>query len=95
MALPDTNWTERRKKGFVRYLLIDGVFFMGGPFAVMMQILGYFFLAEANQKFSAYFVSSRTWITFFAHAVLFGSIMACIKWWRNEKAFASGNKTTQ
>ena len=94
MASPDTNWAERRKKGFGRYLLIDGVFFMGGPFAVMMQILGYFFLAGADEKFSAYFTSTRTWITFFAHAALFGGIMGCIKWWRNEKVFASENKTT-
>ena len=94
MASPDTNWAEKRKRGFVRYLLVDGIFYIGGPFAVMMQILGYFFLADADQRFSDYFVSSRTWITFFAHAALFGGIMGSIKWWRNEKAFANESKTT-
>jgi hypothetical protein len=94
MASPDTNWAERRKKGFGRYLLVDGFFFTGGPFAVLMQIFGYFFLADANQTFSDYFVSARTWLTFFAHAGLFGGIMGSIKWWRNERAFASENKTT-
>ena len=93
MEFSSTNWAERRKKGFLRFLLIDGIFFTGGPFAVLMQIAGYFLLADADQKFSDYFVSSRTWITFFAHAVLVGSIMGSINWRRNEKAFAAENKT--
>ena len=94
MGSPDTDWAEKRKKGLVRYLLVDGVFFTGGPFAVLMQVFGYFFLADTNQTFSGYFVSVRTWLTFFAHAAIFGSIMGGIKWWRNERTFASENKTT-
>lgn len=94
MAFTETDWAEKRKNGFVRYLLVYGIFYTGGPFAVLMQIAGYFLLADADQRFSDYFVSSGTWITFFAHAVLFGGIMGSYFWWRNEKAFASENKTT-
>ncbi len=32
-------WAEKRKRGLVRYLLIDGILFTGGPFAVVMQII--------------------------------------------------------
>jgi len=95
MASPDTNWAEKRENGFIWYLLVDGVFFMGGPFAVMMQLARYVLLTDASETFSNYFISARTWIIFFAHAILFGGIMGCIKWWRNEKAFANENKTTQ
>jgi hypothetical protein len=94
MTPSDAHWEEKRKKGFVRYLLVDGIFWTGGPFAVLMQVAGYFFLADQNQTFADYFVSPRTWFTFFVHATLFGGIMGSIKWWRSERAFVKENRTS-
>lgn len=87
MNNPEADWIEKRKLGFVRYLFWNGVVITGGPFAVVMQVVGYFILGDEAQTFSEYFMSSRTWITFFFHATLFGLIMGFIKWRRNEKAF--------
>lgn len=89
MTSPDADWGEKRKKGIARYLMFDGILLMGGPFAVVMQAVGYFILADASESFGQYFSSTRTWITFFFHATLFGSIMGYIKWRRNEREFAS------
>ena len=85
MNYPDPNWVEKRKLGIARYLFIDGVLFTGGPFAVVMQAIGYFFLGDEGQTFGQYFMSSATWIRFFLHATLFGLVMAGIYWWRNER----------
>ena len=95
MAFTETDWAEKRKNGFVRYLLVYGIFYTGGPFAVLMQIAGYFFMADANQTFPDYFVSARTWFTFFAHAVLFGGIMGSLSWFLNENAFKSAHNTKE
>ena len=61
---------------------------MGGPFAVIMQVVGYFFLRDDGQTIGEYFSASRTWITFFFHATLFGLIMGYVNWWRNQRSFA-------
>ena len=87
MNTPEANWDEKRQRGFVRYLIWNGVLLNGGPFAVVMQGVGYFILRDEGQAFTEYFMSSRTWITFFLHATLFGGIMGFIKWRRNERAF--------
>ena len=83
------TWKEKRKAGLGRYLFLDGVILAGGPFAVVMQIIGVIFLREESQTFGQYLSSSRTWITFFLHATLFGLIIGFINWRRNETAFAA------
>lgn len=92
MSFSRDIWAEKRKRGLVRFLLIDGILISGGPFAVVMQIIGVFLLRDENQTIGQYFTSNRTWITFLLHGTLFGLIMGFINWYRNEKAFAaSGN----
>jgi hypothetical protein len=88
MKHSDADWVEKRKKGITRYLIFDGILKMGGPFAVVMQVIGYFILREESQTFGDYFSSPRTWTTFFFHATLFGLIMGFIIWRRNEHAIA-------
>lgn len=87
MSYTQETWAEKSSKGIVRFLIIDGVFFTGGPFAVILQVVGYFLLADADQTFGQYFTMTRTWLTFFFHGTLFGGIMGFINWRRNEKAF--------
>ena len=83
------DWAEKRKRGLGRYLLIDGIVFTGGPFAVVMQIIGVFLLREEGQTIGQYFTATRTWLTFLLHGVLFGLIVGYIKWRRIEAAFAA------
>jgi hypothetical protein len=89
MKYNGAKWTEKRKSGFLRYLFFDGIVIAGGPFAVIMQVVGYFLLRDESQTFGEYFSSSRTWITFFLHATLFGSAIGFINWYRNEKTYRS------
>jgi H+/Cl- antiporter ClcA len=91
MKYSNADWAEKRKRGLARYLLIDGILITGGPFAVVMQVVGYFLLADASQSFGQYFSSMRTWLTFLLHGILFGLIVGYINWRRNEKAFAGKN----
>ena len=86
------NWADKRKAGIVRYLLIDGIFFMGGPFAVMMQVIGYFLFPGDANTFGEYYASSMTWIRFLLHGILFGLVMGYVKWRRNEIAFAADER---
>jgi hypothetical protein len=85
-------WQQKREGGILRYLMVDGIFYIGGPFALVMQIVGFFFLRDEGQTFGQYFSSSRMWVTFFAHAILFGGIMGLINWRRNQNAFAQSAK---
>lgn len=80
-------WAEKRKRGIARFLFFDGVLTLGGPFAVLMQVVGYFFLRDEGETFGQYFSSSRMWVTFFFHATIFGLIMGLINWYRNEKLY--------
>jgi len=63
----------------------------GAPFAVVMQVIGVFLLRDEGQSFGEYFAASRTWVTFFLHATLFGGVMGVITWMRGEKAFRESN----
>lgn len=87
MKYSETIWAEKRKRGMVRFLFFDGVLTMGGPFAVLMQIVGYFYLRDEGETFGGYFSTSRMWTTFFLHATLFGLVMGFIFWFRNEKEY--------
>ena len=81
------NWAEKRKNGLLSFLFFDGILKMGAPFAVVMQIVGYFVLRDAAQTTSEYFGSSTTWLTFFLHATAFGLIMGFVNWFRSEKTY--------
>jgi len=83
-------WTAKREKGLFRYLLVDGIFITGGPFAVLLQVVGYFLFPGEAQSFGQYFADTTTWVRFILHGTLFGLIMGLINWRRNEKAFAAG-----
>ena len=84
----DPNWEQRRTKGLMRYLIVDGILFMGGPFALALQVLGYFLFPDGATSFGAYLASSTTWVRFLLHGTLFGLIAGAIKWRRNEIAYA-------
>ena len=87
MKFSETVWAEKRKPGLGRYLFLDGIIYAGGPFAVVMQVIGFFLLRDEGQTFGQYFSSSRTWLTFFLHATVFGLAVGFLNWRRNEKAF--------
>ena len=95
MKYSDADWNEKKKKGLGRYLLFDGILTMGGPFAVLMQVVGYFFLRDEGQSVGEYFSSSRMWVTFFFHATLFGLVMGWVNWRRNERSLAKPNDIGQ
>ncbi|MGD9588415.1 MAG: hypothetical protein AB7Q37_04975 [Pyrinomonadaceae bacterium] len=88
MNPPAEVWARKREAGIVRYLLVDGIVINGGPFAVVMQIVGMILLRDEGQTIGQYFTSTRTWVTFLLHGLLFGLIVGYIKWRRNEAAFA-------
>ena len=89
MSYTKEAWAEKRKRGLGKYLIIDGILYTGGPFAVVMQVIGVFLLREEGQTIGQYFTSPRTWLTFILHGVLFGLIVGYVKWRRNENAFAA------
>lgn len=91
MKYSAADWAEKRKRGFLRYLIVDGILYTGGPFAVVMQVIGFFVLRDEGQTFGQYFSSTRTWVTFIAHGTLFGLVMGSINWWRNEKNATGDN----
>ena len=88
MTYSERDWAEKRKNGLLRYLLIDGILFAGGPFAVVMQVVGYFILRDDGQSFGEYFTQTRTWVTFFLHGTLFGLVIGYLNWRRHEREFA-------
>ena len=94
MKYSEAAWAEKRKSGLTRYLLLDGILITGGPFAVVLQAVGYFFPSEA-QSFGQYFADSTTWIRFFFHGTLFGLIMGFINWRRNERAYVESQNNAE
>jgi len=80
-------WEAKRNNGLARFLLIDGILFTGGPFAVILQVVGYFLFAWSDRTFGQYFTDGQTWLTFMLHGTLFGGIMGFIKWRRYQKAY--------
>ena len=87
MSYTKEAWEEKRKGGLLRYLMVDGIFFLGGPFALCMQIVGVFFLRDEGETIGQYFTSTRMWTTFFTHAILFGVVVGFLHWRRYENAF--------
>ena len=75
--------------------MFDGVLYTGGPFAVVMQIVGVFILRDEGETIGQYFMAYQTWVTFFLHSTLFGLIVGFLNWRRNEKSFALQNDDGQ
>lgn len=92
MKFAPAAWAEKRKAGLVRYLLIDGILISGGPFAVVMQIVGLLIFREEGQTIGQYFTATRTWVTFMLHGTLFGLAVGFLNWRRNEKAYFSSKE---
>ncbi|MCC7307595.1 MAG: hypothetical protein IT173_08515 [Acidobacteria bacterium] len=88
MKYSEAAWAEKKKRGLVKYLLIDGILYTGGPFAVVMQIIGIFLLRDEGQTIGQYFTSTMTWVTFILHGTLFGSVVGFLNWKRNESSAA-------
>lgn len=88
-------WAEKRRSGLTRYLIIDGILFAGGPFAVVMQIVGVFLLREEGQTIGQYFTATQTWVTFILHGTLFGLAVGFLNWRRAEKAFHASGPAAQ
>ena len=95
MKYSDEIWAEKRKKGLGRFLLFDGILITGGPFAVILQVVGYFLFPGDAQSFGQYFAESMTWVRFVLHGTLFGLVMGFVNWRRNERAFANPNSNGQ
>ena len=95
MKYSNEAWAEKRKAGLVRYLLVDGILFAGGPFAVVMQIVGVFLLRDEGQSIGQYFTATRTWMTFMLHGTLFGLVVGFLNWKRAEKAFHESKPAVQ
>ena len=82
-------WETIRAKGKTRYILLNGVIFTGGIYALAMTLVGYFVeYGFTLSEFSHYFFDTQTHIRFFLFATAFGLVMGFIKWHRGEKAFA-------
>ncbi len=81
------DWKMKRDKGLPRFLMFDGILMTGGPFAVVMQVVGYFLFGDQYPTFGEYFSASKTWVVFFLHATAFGLIMGLINWFRNQWAY--------
>lgn len=92
MKYSASDWAQKRQLGLLRYLVVDGILFTGGPFALVMQIVGVFLFRDEGQTILQYFSSSRMWSTFFLHATLFGLVAGFINWRRHEKAFSQDKK---
>lgn len=88
MKYSEAAWAEKRKRGLARYLLIDGILYTGGPFAVVMQIIGIFLLRDEGQTIGQYFTATQTWLTFMLHGTLFGLVVGFLNWKRNESSAA-------
>jgi len=86
MKYSEAAWAEKRKRGLVRYLLIDGILYTGGPFAVVMQIIGIFLLRDEGQTIGQYLTATQTWFTFMLHGTLFGLVVGFLNWKRNESS---------
>lgn len=95
MKYSQEAWAEKRKAGLVRYLFVDGILFAGGPFAVVMQIVGVFLLRDEGQSIGQYFTATRTWTTFMLHGTLFGLVVGFLNWKRAEKAFHESKPAVQ
>lgn len=95
MKYSTEHWAIKRKNGLFRYLLIDGVLIAGGPFAVVMQIVGLFLFRDEGQTIGQYFTATRTWATFMLHGLLFGLAVGYLNWRRNEKAFGESKAASQ
>ncbi len=95
MKYSEAVWAEKRKLGLKRYLLFDGILWAGGPFAVVMQIVGFFLFGGQYETFGKYFSASKTWVTFFFHGTLFGLVVGYLNWRRNEKTFLEAKPDSQ
>lgn len=95
MSYTASQWQAKRERGIWRFLLIDGILITGGPFAVILQIVGYFLFPGDAQTFGQYYADSMTWVRFILHGTLFGLIMGFINWRRNERALAALDPDSQ
>ena len=81
------RWTETRKKGRTRYILLNGIVLIGGFFAVGMLAVDFYFLNSLELSLEAYLGKGMTWISFTINAVIMGLLMGTLNWYGNERNF--------
>lgn len=81
------NSSEHSRKGAARTILIDGLLFKGGLFALAMLVGGYFIKSYFYEPtVYDYITAAETWVTFAYYFLSFGSIMGLFEYAKAKRA---------
>jgi hypothetical protein len=83
-----TFWSKTRSAGKAAYVLKNGLFLFGWPYAIAMTSFGYILKYKEYSDLEHYLFSMETLVAFGFYAVFFGVIMGFVSWAENEKDYA-------
>ena len=83
------KWGKIRANGLAHFLFVNCVLKVGGLFATLMLIAGFFSAIDEALTLREYLLTARTWFTLIFHACFFGLLMGTFFWYTNEVAYKS------
>jgi len=81
-----TNWDAVKKKGILRFIIVNGILLFGVPVTIATAIIRFYTGTPGTDSWQVYLMSNSTWIGFILQALVSGIIFGAIMWFVNDRA---------
>lgn len=85
----NSNWQETRKKGILRFIIVNGILLFGIPVTIATAVIRFYFGTPGAYSWRDYLLSNGTWIGFILQALISGIIFGAVIWYFNERTYRS------
>lgn len=81
-----TNWDAVKKKGMLRFIVVNGILMFGLPVTIATAIIRFYIGTPGTDSWQVYLMSNGTWIGFILQALVSGIIFGAIMWFVSDRA---------
>lgn len=81
-----TDWEAVKKKGFLRFILVNGILLFGLPVTIVTAIVRFYVGATGADSWQSYLMSNGTWIGFILQALVSGVLFGAVIWVVGDRA---------
>ncbi|MBC7901369.1 MAG: hypothetical protein H7070_15100 [Saprospiraceae bacterium] len=88
-----SKWKETRKKGFLQFVIVNGILFFGVPMTIATAAIRFYFGSPGTDSWREYLVANGTWIGFILQALISGIVFGVFIWFITERSYRAAAKS--
>ena len=88
-----SNWETTRKKGFFRFILVNGLLLFGFPSALLTALTRFYITSTSSPGSWHEFLSNGAWIGYIGQAMFSGLLFGSIIWLASNRSYNSLKKS--